>query len=236
MPTSDRKAADVTTAAAVVVVAGGGLRAGVRLLLPVTSPRLAAVLHSPVTIAVFCVLVAGTALNVLTDSVFLAINRVRSTTCGSTASCSASSSARCRSRSPAPGPSASTAPSAAPSLSARAASLVGDLPARPRAAGRCRPSRALPRRTRFAGAGYVTYVLTRAAPAGAPAAGDQRARVRPRAAYFISVQIVTLQNAVILAVGNSMYAESERARTGRRHLVAQGGTDPDRLLGRGSPC
>ena len=35
-------------------------------------------------------LVAATALNVLTDSVFLAINRVLATTCGSTASCSAS--------------------------------------------------------------------------------------------------------------------------------------------------
>ncbi len=35
-------------------------------------------LGSPVAIAIFCVLVAATALNVLTDSVFLSINRVRS--------------------------------------------------------------------------------------------------------------------------------------------------------------
>ena len=43
------------------------------------------------------------------------------------------------------------------------------------------------------------------------------------AVYFISFQIVTLLNAVILAVANSMYAESERATSGRRHLVRSGG-------------
>ena len=46
------------------------------LLLPVASPRLADVLASPVDDRGFCVLVAATALNVLTDSVFLAIDRV----------------------------------------------------------------------------------------------------------------------------------------------------------------
>ena len=37
---------------------------------------------------------------------------------------------------------------------------VGDLPARPRPAAGCRPSPQLLAARRFAGAGYVTYVLT----------------------------------------------------------------------------
>ena len=76
MPTSERRAADVTTAALVVAVAGAGFALVYCLLLPLTSPRLADVLGSPLTIALYCVLVAATALNVLTDSIFLAINRV----------------------------------------------------------------------------------------------------------------------------------------------------------------
>ncbi len=77
MPTSDRKAADVTTAALVVAVAGAGFALVYCLLLPLTSPSLTEVLGSPLAIAIFCVLVAATAVNVLSDSVFLAINRVR---------------------------------------------------------------------------------------------------------------------------------------------------------------
>ena len=51
MPTSDRRAADVTTASLVVVVGGALFALAYSLLLPVTSPRLTAVLHSPATIA-----------------------------------------------------------------------------------------------------------------------------------------------------------------------------------------
>ena len=76
MPTSSRKAADVVTASTVVVGAGAVFALVYALLLPVTSPRLAGVLDSPVTIGIFCLLVAATALNVLSDSVFLAINQV----------------------------------------------------------------------------------------------------------------------------------------------------------------
>ncbi len=77
MPTSSHKAADVATASLLVVGAGVTFALVYCLLLPVTSPRLTEVLGSPVTIAIYCVLVGATALNVLTDSVFLAINRVR---------------------------------------------------------------------------------------------------------------------------------------------------------------
>ena len=43
------------------------------------------------------------------------------------------------------------------------------------------------------------------------------------ASYFISFQIVTLLHAVILAVANAGYAESERAATGRHGVVRKGG-------------
>src|SRR6478735_5057447 len=76
MPTSTRKAADVLTASLAVLTAGAGFALIYALLLPWTSPRLADVLNSPATVVVFCVLVAATGLNVLSDSIFLAINRV----------------------------------------------------------------------------------------------------------------------------------------------------------------
>ena len=76
MPTSNRKAADVLTASLVVGTAGAGFALVYSLLLPMTSPKLAAVLHSPAVIAMYCVLVAGTAVNVLSDNVFLSLNRV----------------------------------------------------------------------------------------------------------------------------------------------------------------
>ncbi len=76
LPQSTRQAADVVTSGLVVLVAGAAVALGDALLLPWTSPRLATVLDSPVAIGIFCVLVAATALNVLSDSAFLGLNRV----------------------------------------------------------------------------------------------------------------------------------------------------------------
>jgi O-antigen/teichoic acid export membrane protein len=85
------------------------------------------------------------------------------------------------------------------------------------------PSSVLRSHRRFAGAGYVTYVLNVVPQLVIPlllinALGPARGAV-----FFISVQIVTLQNSIILAVGNSMYAESERSPRTRRDVVRRGG-------------
>ena len=221
MPTSSRRAADVVTTSVVVAGAGAGFALVYALLLPMTSPRLADVVGSPVTIAIFCVLVAGTALNVLSDSIFLAINRVRSYlwlngilmgivkcvlpfllagagafglygSVGGAILCCALASVWV---------------------------ILRHVPGRRSLS----PSPELLATRRFAAAGWVTYVLT-VLPllvfplivinALGPAAGG---------AYFISFQVVTLLHAVILAVANAAYAESERAVHDRHRVVRKGG-------------
>ncbi len=219
--TSERKAADVTTAALVVFLAGAGFALVYCLLLPVTSPRLTTVLGSPVTIGIYCVLVAGTAVNVLSDSVFLGINRVWSYLQFN-------------------GILLGLGKCVLPFLLAGAGALglygsVGGatllcgagslwvifrhLPGRRLR----RPSQELLDSRRFAGAGYVSYVLTVLPLLVFPLLVINALGSAQGASYFISFQIVTLLNAVILAVTNSTYAESERARVGRHRVVRRGG-------------
>ena len=54
MPTSTHKAADVATASLIVLTAGVVFALVYSLLLPLTSPKLTAVLGSPLTIGIFC--------------------------------------------------------------------------------------------------------------------------------------------------------------------------------------
>jgi O-antigen/teichoic acid export membrane protein len=221
MPTSDRKAADVTTSSAVVFVAGGLFALGYCLLLPLTSPRLTSVLGSPVTIGIFCVMVGATALNVLSDSIFLAINRVRdylhlngflmgATKCALPFALAGAGAI---------GLYGSVGGAILVCGVASMWVIYRHVPG-PRTLS---PSRSLLDARRFAGAGYVTYVLTVLPLLVFPLLVINSLGSAHGAAYFISFQIVTLLHAVILAVANAGYAECERATSGRRHLVRKSG-------------
>lgn len=221
MQASTRKAADVLTASVVVAGAGALFALVYCLLLPLTSPKLATVLHSPLVIAIYCVLVAATAVNVLTDSVFLAINRLwdylrLNGVVMAVGKCAL--------------------PFALGGLGAMGLygsfggailvcgvasmwAIFRHLPGRRSFS----PSHAFLDSRRFAGAGYVTYVLTVLPLLVFPLLIINTRGSADAAAYFISYQLVTLLNAVILAVSNSTYAESERARAGRRRVVRKGG-------------
>ncbi|MGY2704706.1 lipopolysaccharide biosynthesis protein [Nocardioides sp. HB32] len=221
LPASSRKAADVVTAALVVLTAGAAFALVYALLLPMTSPRLADVLSSPLTIALYAVLVAVTALNVLTDSVFLAIDRVWSflrlngvlmgvLKCG------------------------------LPFLLAGAGAfgLYGSVGL---AVGACgvasllvilrhvpgsrtpRPSPQLLANRGFAAAGYVTYVLTVLPLLVFPLIVVNALGSAQAGAYFISFQVAALLNAVVLSVANLSYAEVERAQDGRHAVVRRSG-------------
>ena len=221
MPTSSHKAADVATASLLVVGAGVTFALAYCLLLPVTSPRLTEVLGSPVTIAIYCVLVGATALNVLTDSVFLAINRVwdylrlNGIMLGL---------AKCvlpflLAGAGAMGLYGSVGVATALCAVASLWVIFRHVPGRKTFS----PSRELRDARHFAGAGYVTYVLTVFPLLVFPLLVINALGSAAGAAYFISFQIVTLLNAVILAVANATYAEGERARRGRHHVVRKGG-------------
>jgi O-antigen/teichoic acid export membrane protein len=221
MPTSTRKAADVLTAGVVVVGAGALFTLGYCVLLPLTSPKLADVLGSPLAIGVYCVLVAGTALNVLTDSVFLATNRLwdylRLNGIGM-------SVLKCVLPFALAGAGAVGlygAFGAAIFLCAAASVWVifRQLPGRRSFS----PSQAFLDSRRFAGAGYATYVLTVLPLLVFPLLIINTRGSADAAAYFIAFQLVTLLNAVILSVSNSTYAESERSFHHRRRIVRKGG-------------
>ncbi|GAB2449353.1 hypothetical protein GCM10027062_33270 [Nocardioides hungaricus] len=221
LPGSSRRAADVMTAALVVVGAGALFALAYALLLPVASPRLADVLTSPLAIAAYAVLVAATALNVLTDSVFLAVDRVWSflrlngvllgvLKCGLPFLLAGAGAFGLYSS-----VGLAVAVCAIASLWAILRHLPG--PRRPR------PSPELLANRGFAAAGYVTYVLTVLPLLVFPLVVVNALGSAQAGAYFISFQVAMLLNAVVLAVGNATYAECERATTGRRALVRRGG-------------
>jgi O-antigen/teichoic acid export membrane protein len=221
MPKSDRKAADVLTASLVVFVAGGLFALAYCLLLPLTSPRLTDVLGSPVAIGIYCLLVGATALNVLSDSVFLAINRVRDylhlngillgvAKCGLPFLLAGAG---------AMGLYGSVGGAVLLCGLASLWVIFRHVPGRPSLS----PSKELLAARRFAGAGYVTYVLTVLPLLVFPLLVINALGSAAGASYFISFQIVTLLNAVILAVANATYAESERTARGRKHVVRKGG-------------
>jgi O-antigen/teichoic acid export membrane protein len=221
MPTSERRAADVTTASLVVVCAGTLFALVYCLLLPLTSPRIHHVLGSPLAIAIYCVLVGATALNVLTDSIFLSINRVWSylRLNGILLGVAKCTLPFLLAGAGALGLYGSVGGAA---LLCGVASLVVIFRHTP---GRrtLRPSRQLIDARRFAGAGYVTYVLNVVPQLVLPLLIINALGAAAGAVFFISSQIITLQNAVILAVGNSMYAESEREPHRRVGIVRRGG-------------
>ena len=220
MPISQRRASDVATASLVVFVAGAAFALVYCLLLPLTSPRLTEVLGSPWTIGLYCLLVAGTALNVLTDAIFLSINRVWSylrlngilLVVGKLVLPFALVGAGALGLYGAAG--GATFVCAVASVWVIFRHVPGS-----RA---LRPSRELLENGRFAGAGYLTYVLHVVPQMVLPLLVINALGATGGAVFFISFQIVTLQNAIILAVANSTYAEAERARTGRHAVVRKG--------------
>lgn len=221
LPASDRKAADVLTSGAVVLTTGAGFALAYCLLLPVTSPRLGAVLGSPLAVAVYCVLVAATALNVLSDSVFLSINKVRSylQLNGILMGLAKCALPFLLAGAGAMGLYGSVGGAIALCAVASVWVILRRLPG-PR---RLRPSREFRAARGFAGAGYATYVLTVLPLLVFPILVINALGSATGASYFISFQVVSLQHALILAVANATYAEAERAPRGRRQVVAKGG-------------
>jgi O-antigen/teichoic acid export membrane protein len=221
MPTSERPAADVATAAVVVVTAAEVLALAYSLLLPVTSPRLHEVISSPVTVAVFCVLVGGAALNVLSDSVFLSIDRVWSNLWLNGVVLGVAKCALPFLLAGAGALGLFGSLGGATLLCAAASVLVifRHVPGRRSLS----PSRQLRSARRFAGAGYATYVLNVVPQLVMPLLVINALGAARGAVFFLSTQIVAMQCAVVLAVGSSMYAESQRAPHRCLHVVRRGG-------------
>jgi O-antigen/teichoic acid export membrane protein len=221
MPISTRPAGDVLTAGLIVVVAGIVFGLGYAVLLPWTSPRLADVLDSPLLVAGFAVLVAATALNVLTDSVFLGIDRVGDylRTNGVLLGIAKCGLPFLLASAGAFGLYGSVAGAIACCALASVWAILRHLPSGP-GARRLRPSPELLANRGFAAAGYVTYVLTVLPLLVFPLIVVNALGSAAGGAYFISFQVASLLHAVVLTIANAAYSGAERA-TERRHAVVR---------------
>lgn len=225
---SDRPAADVSGAVLVVSVAGLVFGGGYVLLLPLVSPKLAAVLDSPWLVAGFVLLVAGTTVNQLTDSLFLGIRRVMLNLWVNGGLMSVVKCAL-----PFVLVSAGAAGLfGAVGIASTVAAVVGvvlilrAVPGRPS----LRVSAELSGAKRFAGAGYLTSVLDLVPQLVLPLLVVNFAGATASGVYFVSFQVATFLNSVVYAIGASMYAEGEaspprdRPRVVRKAGLVLGGT------------
>lgn len=209
MPSSERKAADATSAAAFVAVAGLLLALAYAAALPLISPELGEVVTFPWTAVLFAVLVSATAVNQLTDGLFLAINRVASNLringllmgvvkCGLPLALAGAGAVGLY---------------GSVGLASMVAAIISlwvilrHLPGR----RSLKPSDELWHSRRFVGAGYATNVLYLLPQLVFPVIVINARGPAESAVYFIGFQIVTLLNAGVYAISNSMYAEASRA-------------------------
>lgn len=217
LPTSSRKGSDVLTAGLVVTTAGGLLALGYAMLLPLASPRLSEVLHSPWAIGVFAVLVSLTALNVVSDSVFLGLDRLGAylllngvvlnlaklglllllVGAGALGLYGAAGGA--------------AAMCGAASIWVVLRALTGRRT--------LRPSHELLAARSFAGASYAQYALAVLPLLVFPLLVVNALGAAEAGAYFVAFQVAMLLHAALLALANASYAQAERATSGRHRLM-----------------
>lgn len=217
LPGSSRRAADIVTAGVVVASAGTVLAVAYGALLPWVSPRLSQVLQSPWLVGLFGVLVGLTALNVLSDSVFLGLNRLRPYLVLNGVLLNVAKLGLPFLLAGAGAFGLYGAVGGAAALCA-AASLWVILRATP---GRrsLSPSRELLEARRFAGASYAQYALAVTPLLVYPVLVVNALGAAEAGAYFVSFQVAMLLHAGLLALGNAAYAEAERAAAGRHRLL-----------------
>lgn len=221
LPTSRHQAGDITVSSLVVFVAGAALGFTYASLLPWISPTLHEVLGGPLAWLLFALLTGATALNQLTDGIFLGLNklsynlRINGVLMG-IVKCSLPFALV------GAGALGLYASVGAAGAFAGVLSLVVVLlslrqPPSLRASSELRDAR------RFAGAGYLSNVLYFLPQLVFPVLMINAAGPRESGLYFIAFQIVTLLNAIVYAACNAMYADAERSPHRRVATIARGG-------------
>jgi O-antigen/teichoic acid export membrane protein len=220
MPTSERPAADVRAAVSRVTLMAAGLALGYALLLPLTSPRLAEVVH-PAVVPLFALWVAATALNQLTDAVFLAVDRVVANLWVNGV---AMGIVKCVLPFLMAGAGAfwlygSVGTAAAIAALVSLAVIVARLP---RGLWH-QPSQQLRDQRRFAQAGYLFETLYLVPQLTFPLIVVNALGAEANARYFVSFQVVTMLNMLVYVVGHSMFASAERDPAHAHATVRRGG-------------
>lgn len=208
MPRSDRRASDALVAGGIVAVTGGVLAFGYGALLPAIAPELAHVVSWPWLVPVFALLVAGTSLNQLTDSMFLAIDRVVRNFWVNGVLLSVVKLAAPFALVGAGGFAVFGAVGGSALLAAVVSmwAILRCLPDRPT----LQPSAAFRQAGRFAGAGYLSHVLYITPQLVFPVLIINGRGAAASAVFFVSFQIVTLLNHGVYTISSAMFAEVSR--------------------------
>ncbi len=221
LPTSARSKADVTISVSLVALFGFMLALGYGFLLPVFSPHLSEVLGVGWRVVAFGVLVAATAVNLLTDGIFLGISRVgiNLKVNGFLMGASKLALVFVFGGLGAFGLFGAVGMASLLAAVASVAAIMRVLPGR----ASLRPSATLIRQRRFAGAGYVASVLDLLPQLVLPLLIINASGASPSAMYFVSFQVVTLLNSGCYAIGSAMYAEGARSPHAVRQTVRRAG-------------
>jgi len=220
MPHSDRPAADVRAATLTVGGAALVLGAAYALLLPVTSPRLAEVVH-PVLVPLFALWVASTALNQLTDAVFLALDRVAANLWVNGVAMGVVKCALPFALAGAGAIGVYGSYGTAAGIAA-AVSLVVIVRRLPRGF-RARSSQALRDARHLALAGYLFETLYLVPQLSFPLIVVDALGAEATSRYFVAFQVATLLNALVYVVGHSMFASASRHPETAAGTVRRGG-------------
>lgn len=220
LPTASEPNALITSGLTLVAVAGGVIGFGYAALTPIFAPRLAFVGHRPALMAGFALLTAAAAVNLLTDSVFVATRKaafnavidggvggVVKIACTVSLAGSGAYGLYCA--------------STLGYLAAAAASVVlmaGVLRWRPSAEEAIRSLRPL---LRFSGASYASNVLYMAPSLVVPLIVLDRLGASAAAYYFVAFQVATLLYSAAYAVEQAFLAEGSYAGAQWRQLLSR---------------
>jgi O-antigen/teichoic acid export membrane protein len=210
LPTAPDKGRLITSGFILVICAGAIIGLGYILLTPVIAPRLAFVAHSPLLTAGFVLLAAAAAVNLLTDSVFIASRKAGlcALTDGVVGGLSKIVLGLVLVGSGAYGLFAASAAGFAVSALASIVLIVTVLHWRPSVR---RPFQALRPLLRFSGASYLANAMTLLPNVAVPLIVLDRLGSKPAGYYFVAFQIALLLYAAVYAVEASFLAEGSQA-------------------------
>lgn len=219
IPRSTHPRSDVVSGIFVTAVAGGLLATAYVLALPVVSPRLAQEFDGVWRHVVFALLIAATSVNLLTDGVFLALDRLRAKlvingVLMSLVKCALPFALAGGAFGLFGAVGGATVVAAAVSVVLLLRTTSGPL--------RPAPSRELRDHSKFNAAGYVTQILDMLPQLVLPVLVINAQGAAAGAVFFVGFQITTFLNSALYSIGGSMYAEAERSPATEPQIARKG--------------
>jgi O-antigen/teichoic acid export membrane protein len=217
LPTSDHKGPLIT--AALLLVAGTGMAIGLVyiLLTPLVAPRLAFVAHRPVMVIGFALLGAAAAVNLLTDSVFIASRKAGlcAVTDGAVGGVSKIVMGVALAGTGAYGLFSASAGGFAAAALASVILMVTALHWRPSLR---KPVQVLKPLLKFSGANYASNAFNLLPSVVVPVIVLDRLGAHAAAYYFVAFQMAALLYAAVYAVESSFLAEGSQAQANWRAI------------------